>query len=63
MQTLTAGRNLYKIWQGENVVALITAATMDTASNLYYKNGGKKVNIRVERITFGYPENICIIYR
>jgi hypothetical protein len=32
------------------------------ASNAYYSNGGTATNIEVERMTFGYPEDVCKIY-
>jgi hypothetical protein len=56
------GRNLYKIWSGNRVVAFVTAAGFEAAGKAYRDNGGKAENIEVEQISFGYPKDSIAIY-
>ena len=60
--TLNYFRNLYRVLANGNVVAFITAASADAASMAYYKAGGKAADLNIERMSFGYPEDVCTIY-
>ena len=59
---LAYGRNLYKIWAGDRVVAFVTAAGFEAAGKAYRDNGGKAESIEVEQMSFGYPYDDITVY-
>ena len=60
--SLTAGRSLYKLWAGNKVAALITTYNLDRVQGRYTMNGGALEITRIERMSFGFPEDVCKVY-
>ncbi len=60
--SLTAGRSLYKLKEGQKVVALITTYNKDRVMGRYQMNGGKANVTEIERMSYGFPEDVCNIY-
>lgn len=60
--SMTAGRSLYKLWAGNKVAALITTYNRDRVEGRYKMNGGTLEITRVERMSFGFPEDVCKVY-
>lgn len=61
---LNSSRNLYRILGNQRVVAFITAASPEAAIQTYRAQelGGGCEDIKAERLTIGYPEDVCQIY-
>jgi len=60
--SLTGGRSLYKLWAGQRVMALITTYNKDRVLGRYQMNGGKAEITNIERISYGFPEDVCKVY-
>lgn len=64
--TFAAFRNLYKLWadgpEERFVAAFITARDEEAARKTYREAGGSEPLVEVERISFGYPEDVVCIY-
>jgi len=59
--TLAAFRNLYRIKDGEDTVAFVTAISYTRAEERYVLNGGARENVTVQQISSGYPVDECKI--
>lgn len=59
---MNAFRNLYQITSEGVLVAFITATDADKAQAAYVDNGGKCRPIRIERLTYGAPNDVLKIY-
>jgi len=55
-------RNLYRILGNQRVVAFITALRASDAVNIYNEKCGRCAEVKAEQMTFGYHEDVCVIY-
>lgn len=61
----TASRDLYRFVDLDTkaVVAFITGSNIQNAIDKYKLNGGIVVTTLAEKISHGYPEEMCTIYK
>jgi hypothetical protein len=62
MNTLPAGRNLYRLMSNGRVVAFVTGRNEAQALTRYQTAGGAIVSPNVEQLTHGYPVAELKIY-
>lgn len=59
-------RNLYKVIDGasptQTVVAFLTASSFEKANIRYQSNGGKVGAIKIEQLSWGYPQEELRIF-
>ena len=53
--------NLYKIWRNRAVIGLITAVSTAAALASYLEATGR-CDVYAEQLTFGYGEDVFIVY-
>lgn len=62
----TGCRNLYKVIDGasptQTVVAFLTAPSFEKANIRYQSNGGKVRAIKIEQLSWGYPQEELRIF-